>query len=489
MPEIVSDLDTIQIKAARMLVILLWLHVPLLLAIDLVVGRGMAFDGIVAVMLAGAAHAAWAMLGNRLESRMTIASGLIGMVALIVNQLAGQAWQIDSHMYFFAALAMLAALCDWRVILFSAGAIAVHHLLLNFLLTAAVFPGPPDFGRVVLHAVVVIAETAILIWLTHQMASLFAHAHHALTEAERLRTAEGEAFSREAAVKAAAEAAGRDARYDLASRIENEVGAMMRNVADAVAMSQRHAAGLSDTAGQVIDAAGKIGQASLGTRGSLQQMADATDTLAANAGVIISQINGAAEMMRRATAQTGQTVATMTKLAASAEEIETVVALINGIAGQTNLLALNATIEAARAAEAGKGFAVVANEVKALATQTARATGDIRSQIAGIQSQSASAGIAIQQITQTINDLEQITATIAAAVEQQSSVTSSIAGTAADAVAGVASISATVATLKRTSDSTGSAARAGLETSNRLADQCGQIAQSVASLVGSLRAA
>ncbi len=489
MPQTASDLEVIQSKAARILVVLLWLHVPLLLAVDAILGLGMAFDGIVGVALAGIAHVAWAVLGNRVETRMTIASSLVGMVALIVNQMTGQAWQIDSHMYFFAALAMLASLCDWRVILFSAGAIAVHHLLLNVLLTAAVFPGPPDLGRVVLHAVVVIVETGILIWLTHQMASLFAHAHAALTEAERLRGAEAEAFARHDATKAAAEAESRDARHALASRIENEVGAMMRNVADAVAVSQRHAAELSDTAGQVIGAAGRIGDASFGTRASLQQMADATDMLASSAGVIIGQINGAAEMVRRATAQTGQTVATMTRLAASAEEIEAVVALINGIAGQTNLLALNATIEAARAAEAGKGFAVVANEVKALATQTARATGDIRSQIAGIQAQSANASAAIQDITRTINDLEQITATIAATVEQQSSVTRGIAGTAADAVAGVASISATLDVLERTSESTGSAARAGLDTSNRLADQCGQIARSVASLVGSLRAA
>jgi methyl-accepting chemotaxis protein len=97
---------------------------------------------------------------------MTVAVTLVGMVALIVDQLGGDPWQIDSHMYFFAALAVLAAYCDWRVLLMGAGTVALHHLVLNFVLPAAVFPGGADFGRVVLHAVILILETAVLVWLT-----------------------------------------------------------------------------------------------------------------------------------------------------------------------------------------------------------------------------------------------------------------------------------------------------------------------------------
>jgi methyl-accepting chemotaxis protein len=127
----------------------------------------------------------------------------------------------------------------------------------------------------------------------------------------------------------------------------------------------------------------------------------------------------------------------MQKLGQAAQEIGHVTETITNISAQTNLLALNATIEAARAGAAGKGFAVVANEIKELAKQTAEATEDIKARIAGIQGSTGSAIRDIGQITNVIRDVGGIVASIAAAIEEQATVTRDVAGNIAQASVGV----------------------------------------------------
>jgi methyl-accepting chemotaxis protein len=170
---------------------------------------------------------------------------------------------------------------------------------------------------------------------------------------------------------------------------------------------------------------------------SLSSVASATEEMSATVGDIAANTARARAISEQATDQAQTITEQMQKLGNAAQEIGRVTETITNISAQTNLLALNATIEAARAGSAGKGFAVVANEIKELAKQTAEATEDIKTRIAGIQNSTGAAISDIGQITSVIKDVGGIVASIAAAIEEQATVTRDLAGNIAQASAGV----------------------------------------------------
>ncbi|MBN9587280.1 MAG: chemotaxis protein [Afipia sp. 62-7] len=192
------------------------------------------------------------------------------------------------------------------------------------------------------------------------------------------------------------------------------------------------------TSERVSSAAG----ASTQTSSNMQAVASGAEELAASVSEISRQASDALTISTQAVQQANETSTIVSGLAIAAQKIGDVVKLINNIAEQTNLLALNATIEAARAGEAGRGFAVVASEVKSLATQTAKATDEISAQIAEVQGTTGSAVTVIEDITQTISRINEISAAIAASVEEQASVTQSISSNMQVAAKGVADIDA-----------------------------------------------
>ena len=165
------------------------------------------------------------------------------------------------------------------------------------------------------------------------------------------------------------------------------------------------------------------------------------------------------------------------------------VELINTIAGQTNLLALNATIEAARAGEAGRGFAVVASEVKALAEQTAKATGDISQQIAGIQTATHGSVSAIQGIGVTISQMSEIASTIAAAVEEQGAATQEISRNIQLAAQGTTEVSSNIADVQRGASETGSASSQVLSAAQSLSRDSNRLKDEVGRFLATVRAA
>ena len=160
-----DDLATLRETTSKTLLAVLWLHVPIALAIGLMRDSGWLAPTALMAAMALAATMSWRTSGNGLSTRLIFAVALMGGVSVFAFQLAGHAWQIDMHMYFFAALACLVAYCDYRPILAGAVAVALHHLVLNFLLPAAVYPGGADLGRVVLHAVILLIEAGVLSWL------------------------------------------------------------------------------------------------------------------------------------------------------------------------------------------------------------------------------------------------------------------------------------------------------------------------------------
>lgn len=204
---------------------------------------------------------------------------------------------------------------------------------------------------------------------------------------------------------------------------------------------------------------------------NVQAVASATEELTSSVREIGRQVTESTRITGIAVEQAGRSSATMQGLAEAAQRIGAVVELINTIAGQTNLLALNATIEAARAGEAGRGFAVVASEVKALAEQTARATGEISQQIVAIQAATKESVGSIQEIGTTIASVNEIATAIAAAVEEQGMATAEIARNVQEAARGTQEVSSNISGVSQTASETGQTATQVLSSANELSQQ------------------
>jgi methyl-accepting chemotaxis protein len=483
-------LDGLRDVATKGLVLVLWAHVPFNLVVALCLGNGWIMPAVMATLLAGAATVAWHVAGSTaLSTRLVVAVAFVGMIALLLQQMAGHPWQLDIHMYFFAALAVLAVYCDPLVLVFAAGATALHHLILNFLLPAAVYPGGADFGRVVIHAVIVVLETGVLIWLTYQLAVLFRRSAEKQAEAEMARSAQAQAYAERAEVEARAEAAKRVTTSELADAVEATVQGLVRAVASAAADMRGTANGLSGMANDAKQQTSTVASASQETLASVQTVATAAEQLSASVNEISRQMAEAANVSGKAVTQTEATNETLKGLANAAVRIGEVVQLINGIASQTNLLALNATIEAARAGEAGKGFAVVASEVKLLATQTAKATEEIQAQVSAIQDETNKAVSAIGDVASTIGDISGITGSVAAAVEEQSAATREIARSAECAAAASEGVAGGVDGLSRMAEETGTSAAKALSAASELSTRCEGLTMEIRAFVAKIRAA
>src|SRR5688500_6789762 len=170
-----SPLDDFRRSGSRLLAGLFWVNVPVLALSGWAIGSGntVMVTLLAAVLTALPSALVFGMTRHDGPTRLALGVTSISYPALFVFLFQGHLWQMDLHMYFFAALASLAVLCDKRPILAAAGVTAVHHLVLNFVAPAWVFSGEltglGDIPRVLLHALIVIMQTAVLLWLTHRL--------------------------------------------------------------------------------------------------------------------------------------------------------------------------------------------------------------------------------------------------------------------------------------------------------------------------------
>ena len=483
------DLKTLRETASRALLGLLWLHVPICLAIGMMRGTDWMLPVILTAAMAAAATLSWRATGNDLSTRLVIAVALMGDVSVFVYQFAGHAWQIDMHMYFFASLACLVAYCDYRPIVAGTVAVALHHLTLNFLLPAAIFPGGTDFFRVVLHAVILIIEAAVLIWLAHKLVNLFDTAAQKTAEAEAAGAAEARANSERIDAEQHARREREDAMRELAAGFEDTIGHIVETVAVTAQDIQQLSASISGNSRATTEQTAAAAAASTRASANVETVAAATEELTASIGEIAKQVTRSAEIAGKAADEAKRTNSVVEGLASGTQKIGEVVTLIQNIASQTNLLALNATIEAARAGEHGKGFAVVASEVKALANQTAKATEEISAQVQSIQSATGDAVNAIQAIVGTIAEIDEISSQIASAVDQQGAATREIAGNVQQAAEGTRDVSDNIHSVTNASNEAGVATGQLLEAANGLSSQSTRLKSEVDHFLGSMKVA
>jgi methyl-accepting chemotaxis protein len=275
----------------------------------------------------------------------------------------------------------------------------------------------------------------------------------------------------------------------MADDFENAVGEIVETVSSASTELEASASTLTSTAERAQELTTMVAAASEEASANVQSVASATEELTSSVNEISRQVQESARMADEAVDQARKTNDRVGELSKAAARIGDVVELINAIAGQTNLLALNATIEAARAGEAGRGFAVVASEVKALAEQTAKATGEIGQQITGIQAATQDSVNAIKEISRTIEKLSEISSTIAAAVEEQGAATQEISRNVQQAAQGTMQVSSNITDVQRGASETGSASSQVLAAAQSLSGESYRLKLEVGKFLNSVRAA
>lgn len=464
---ILSDINRLRGRGVRVLVAASWVNTVAVILISLIAGSErllpIALTGILANVLPTLMVRQGRADG---QARLVVASLAAVQPALIVYALSGHGWQMDGHMYFFVALAGLTVLCDVRAILFASVLIAVHHLVLQYAAPAWVFTGAGDLGRVLFHAVAVVLQAAVLVYLTVTIRTLLDRNAEARATSERAAaTAEQRRVEAEAAVREAAEAARRERHERAAREAIAQAAEVQRREAEAerradhrrlaehfqqsmsgiVATVGMAASELDQLAGSLNGVARRVSLESGETAASASQTSSAAETLAVRLHDLSTSITAIAASADQQAQRSDDASSisdggrgAVVALTQRSQTITSFAESIHEIATRTNLLALNATIEASRAGEAGRGFAVVAHEVKQLASEAARATGEIRNLADSMHGGAEVAQDALSEITAMVGDLATAAEAIRAAVDAQRETATAIDRSARDTAIGAA---------------------------------------------------
>jgi methyl-accepting chemotaxis protein len=315
-----------------------------------------------------------------------------------------------------------------------------------------------------------------------QMAATMQVFKDSMIETERLR-------AEQERQKTAAEAEHKAGMLALADTFEAGIKGVVTSVSAHATEMQAAATTLAGSAQQATHQATAVAAAVEQASANVQTVACSAEELSASVLEIGRQMEQSSRIAQKAAEEAERTNAVVEGLSQTAQRIGDVVQLIQTIASQTNLLALNATIEAARAGDAGKGFAVVASEVKSLANQTAKATGDIKTQIDGVQAATEHTVEAIRTIGGIIHEMNEIAGTIASAVEQQGTATREIASNVQQAAQGTSEIARNIEGVSRTAGDTGTAATQLLGAAGNLSQQAETLRSDVDGFLANVRAA
>jgi methyl-accepting chemotaxis protein len=504
-------------------IVLLWVNVCLIAAaaysiahVSLIAATGGA------ALVALGATVTWMSDRTGPATRIVTSMATAALVALLVYAYSGHHYQIDIHMYFFAALAVCAGWCDWRALVAYAAVTAVHHLLLNFMLPMAVFPDGADLWRVIVHAVILVAQTGILIWIVHHLqraletsetaAALAEAARHEADRArqETDRAAQGAATLAERAreeterageeerrsmdqqrrsadeqtlvVRALKTGLGKLASGDLTFRLTEAFPQAYREIRDefnfSIARLSETLQVLSESTREVSHASTEISASTTDLSQRAEHQAATLEQTSASLGEISVVVKKNAENAQQASAsaigardtadRNGRVVAkaveAMDKIKDSSSKISDIIGVIDEIARQTNLLALNAAVEAARAGEAGRGFAVVASEVRSLAQRSAQAAKDIKELITHSTGQ-------VRDGVELVNTAGAALADIVASIKGVAEIVSDIARAGSEQATGLEQVNKTLAQMDEMTQQNSAMVEENAATAKRLDQQ------------------
>jgi methyl-accepting chemotaxis protein len=470
-----TSLNRIHREGDRIMLGVVWALFMLSLALASWYGTwGFAFTVGLGLALASTTAAILAPAGR--VTRLVNAVAFMAFSALLIHQTHGM---IEMHFIIFALLAFLLFYRDWLPLVAAALVIAVHHLAFQVLQSQGVpvyvFRTPCGIGMVFVHAAFVVFETALLVYMA------ILSKHEALDAEE---------------VSALGSRISADGKIDLCIVKGSAVGSsaqrmeeFLLTIGDAIAGTRIVAAEVQAASESLAQVTEQIRTSAEETSSMASAVSTAADEVSSNVGVVATgsegmlasirelsrNANEAARVAKHAVGVAETTNHAVGKLGESSLEIGEVVKVIASIAQQTNLLALNATIEAARAGEAGRGFAVVANEVKELAKETARATDEIGKKIEAIQGDTKAAVTAIEEISAIISQINDISSTIACAVDEQNATTNEIGRNVGEAATGASEIASNIAGVAKAAQDTTSGASNTQKASRALAETASQL--------------